>query len=139
MPVGAREFRFAVELASSGELFDENGAALEVPAEWTPEHLLLAALVRCSLTSLRYHADRAGHTVGDASGSGRALVTKRESDERYAVVEADVELAVALEPEPGPEKLSELLAKAERDCFVGASLTAKPRYGWTVNGRTIAP
>jgi hypothetical protein len=26
----------------------------------------------------------------------------------------------------------ELLAKAERDCFIGASLTVKPTYAWTV-------
>ncbi|HZS31299.1 MAG TPA: OsmC family protein [Gaiellaceae bacterium] len=138
MPVRAREFRFAVDLSASGELREENGAALDVPPEWTPEHLMLAALVRCSLTSLRYHADRVGLAVSRASGSGRVLVTKREDDERYAVVEADVELAVELEPEPGADELSDLLAKAERDCFIGASLTAKPRYGWTVNGRTIA-
>lgn len=138
MPGPARELRFAVDLTPSGELRDENGIRLELPPEWTPEHLLLAALARCSLTSLRYHADRARFEVRVASGSGRALVTKRESDERYAVVEAAVDLAVEIEPEPGPEELAELLARAERDCFVGASLTAKPRYGWTVNGRLVA-
>jgi hypothetical protein len=31
----------------------------------------------------------------------------------------------------------ELLARAERDCFVGASLTVKPRYSWTVNGEEL--
>jgi organic hydroperoxide reductase OsmC/OhrA len=138
MPVRAREFRFTVDLSAAGELREASGTVLDVPVEWSPEHLLLAALVRCSVTSLRYHADRAGFAVGDASGSCGALVTKREDDERYAVVEADVELAVELEPEPGSAELSDLLAKAERDCFIGASLTAKPRYGWTVNGRTIA-
>jgi hypothetical protein len=65
------------------------------------------------------------------------MITKRESDGRYAVVEAELELAVEIAPEP--DDLGELLAKAERDCFVGASLTAKPSYRWTVNGRTIAP
>jgi len=132
--IKARELRFTVVLGPAGELLDENSVRLDVPPEWTPEHLLLAALVRCSLTSFRYHAERVGLAVGETSGSARALVTKRESDERYAVVEADVELAVAVEPEP--DDLAELLAKAERDCFVGASLTAKPSYRWTVNGRT---
>ena len=46
---------------------------------------------------------------------------------------------VELEPEPEPGGLTGLLALAERDCFVGSSLTAKPTYRWTVNGRTIAP
>jgi len=137
MPGPARELRFAIDLLPSGELRDENGARLEVPAEWAPEHLLLAALGRCSLASLRYHAQRANLVVAHVSGETRALVTRRESDGRYAVVEATVEIAIELDPEPGADELTELLGKAERDCFVGASLTAKPRYHWIVNGRAI--
>ena len=132
MAIKARELRYAVDLGPGGELLEETGVRLDTPPEWTPEHLLLAALVRCSLASFVYHAERAGLAVGETSGSARAMVTTRESDERYAVVEVDVELAVAVEPEPADR--AELLAKAERDCFVGASLTAKPRYRWTVNG-----
>lgn len=138
MPGPARELRYAIDLLPSGELRDENGAPLHVPPEWTPEHLLLAALGRCSLASLRYHAERASLAVAHVSGETRALVTRRETDGRYAVVEANVDIAVDLEPEPGADELAELLAKAERDCFVGASLTAKPRYSWTVNGRPAA-
>ena len=33
-----------------------------------------------------------------------------------------------------PAELAALLAKAERDCFVGASLKPSPRYRWRVNG-----
>jgi uncharacterized OsmC-like protein len=134
MAIKPRELRFAVDLGPGGEFLDEGGVKLELPPEWTPEHLLLAALVRCSLASFRYHAERLGLAVGDTSGSARGMVTKRESDERYAFVEVDVELTVVLEPEP--DDLPELLAKAERDCFVGASLTTKPAYRWTVQGRT---
>jgi organic hydroperoxide reductase OsmC/OhrA len=131
----AKELRYGVDLTTSGGLTDENGVGLDVPAQWTPEHLLLAALVHCSLESLRYHAEREGVHVASASGSSRTLVTKRETDERYALVETEVELAVKLEPTPGA--LPELLALAERDCFVGSSLTAKPSYRWVVNGRTV--
>jgi organic hydroperoxide reductase OsmC/OhrA len=133
----AKELRYAVDLTAAGELRDENGVVLTVPGEWSSEHLLLAALVRCSLTSLRYHADRKRVAVRSASGNGRTLVTKREVDERYALVETEVELVLEVEPEPEPGTLAELLAPAERDCFVGSSLTAKPRYRWVVNGRTI--
>jgi uncharacterized OsmC-like protein len=135
--VKAKERRYAVDLTTAGELTDENGAALDVPAEWSPDHLLLAALVRCSLKSLRYHAERRGVDVRSTSGSSRTLVTKRETDERYALVETDVELVVELAPEPEPDALAELLALAERDCFVGSSLTATPSYRWVVNGRTV--
>ena len=137
MAGGARELRYAVDLTADGELRDENGVVLDVPTEWSPEHLLLAALVRCSLKSLGFHAGRKGVEVRSASGSSRTLVTQRQTDDRYALVETEVELAVELVPEPEPEALSALLALAERDCFVGSSLTAKPSYRWVVNGRSI--
>jgi organic hydroperoxide reductase OsmC/OhrA len=132
--IKARELRFAVDLGPAGELLDENGVKLDVPPEWTPEHLLLAALVRCSLASFEYHAKRAGVSVVGKSGAARTMITKRESDGRYAIVEAELELSVEVDREL--DDLPELLAKAERDCFVGASITAKPRYRWTVNGRS---
>jgi organic hydroperoxide reductase OsmC/OhrA len=131
MAVKARELRFAVDLGPGVQLLDENGVRLEVPEAWTPEHLLLAALVRCSLASFDYHAKRAGIAVGETSGTGRGMVTKRESDERYAFVEIELELSVALDR--APDDLPKLLANAERDCFVGASLTVKPQYRWTVS------
>jgi len=128
-----KEFRYAIELDAEGGLRTQSGAGLVTGPEWTPEHLLLAGLVRCSLDSLRHHAKRSEVEVTGASGGASALVTRRESDGRYAVVEATVELAVGLEPKPDPDALAELLAKAERDCFVGASLTAKPAYTWRVD------
>jgi uncharacterized OsmC-like protein len=134
----AKEFRYAVDLTTSGRLAEETGVALDVAEGWSPEHLLLAALVRCSLKSLRFHADRRGVDVRSASGSSGTLVTKRQTDDRYALVETDVELDVELAPEPQPDALAELLALAERDCFVGSSLSAKPNYRWIVNGRALA-
>jgi uncharacterized OsmC-like protein len=129
-----KRLSFAIGIDRAGELTVEGGGPLALPEGWQAEHLLLAALVRCSLTSLRYHAHRTG---ADAVGSGEAsgTVTKRETDGRYAFVEVDATLDVELEPEPAADALAELLAKAERDCFIGASLTTEPVYRWTVNGR----
>ena len=134
--IKAKELRYAVELSPTGELGEENGVVLETPEEWSPEHLLLAALVRCSLESFRYHA-RGVVEVGSTSGSARTLVTRRNTDRRYAMVETSVELAVGLARELGPVELSDLLELAERDCFIGSSLTDEPTYRWTVNGRRI--
>lgn len=131
MAVRAKEFRYAVDLHEGGAVRTEDGTPLDAAPEWTPEHLLLAALVRCSLQSLRYHAQRQGIEVAGATASTRALVTRRESDDRYAIVEAELDLDVRLRPTPGEDELADLLAKAERDCFVGASLTVKPTYRWT--------
>jgi uncharacterized OsmC-like protein len=132
MAAKAKEFRYAIDLDEGGSLRAEDGTRLDEDPAWSPEHLLLAALVRCSLKSLGYHARRAHIEVADAHGSARALFAQRESDDRYAAVECEVDLAVRLTPQPGEGELAELLAKAERDCFIGASLTVKPTYRWTV-------
>jgi organic hydroperoxide reductase OsmC/OhrA len=133
MAAKSKELRHAVDLRDGGSLRTEDGTALEVEPAWSPEHLLLAALIRCSLKSLTYHAQHRGITVEHPHGSARSLITKRESDDRYAVVEIEVDLDVRLSPQPGEHELAELLAKAERDCFIGASLTAKPTYRWTTS------
>ena len=137
MAVKAKELRFEVDLAADGALTEEDGVALELPAEWKPEHLLLAALVRCSLKSLHFHAARKSTKIRSASGSGRALVTRRETGGRYAVVESELELVVEIEPDATGDPLVELLTLAERDCFIGSSLTAAPSYRWVVNGRAV--
>jgi uncharacterized OsmC-like protein len=131
----AKSFSYAVSIDREQAARSEKGGS-PIPAEeeWTPEHLVLAGLARCTLTSLRYHAQRDGISVeGGADASGE--VTKRESDERYAFVQIRVDLDVTLDPVPSSPR--ELAAKAERDCFVGASLTAKPTYHWTVNGEDM--
>jgi organic hydroperoxide reductase OsmC/OhrA len=115
---------------------DAGGPPIAAGEGWSAEHLVLAGLCKCTLTSLGYHARRVGAA---ATGEARAhgVVTKRDSDGRYAFVEVDVELDVVLDPPLAGTELGELLVKAERDCFVGASLTAPPRYRWTVEGEEI--
>lgn len=132
--VKAKEFRYGIELDRAGRLTADGHAPLELDPAWTPEHLVLAGLVRCTLQSLRHHADHGGV---DFAGTARATarVTKRAGDERYAFVEIDVNLD--LELEPLPDDVRALLHKAERDCFVGASLQPSPNYRWRVNGTSI--
>jgi organic hydroperoxide reductase OsmC/OhrA len=136
--VRARTFEYAVELDGDWEAAsDRGGAPLPHDGEnWTPEHLLLAALCRCTLTSLKYHARQAGI---EARSSGRAngTVTKRDEDGRFAFVAIDVDFDVELRPTPSAGALSELLEAAERDCFVGASLRVAPVYHWTVDGTVV--
>jgi uncharacterized OsmC-like protein len=126
----AKRFEHAVSLLRDGR-FSAEDETLEVPERWTPEHSVLAGLLDCSLTSLRYHALRFGIAV-EAQGSASGVVTKRESDGRYAFVRIDVTFDISLDPKPEDTQVGELLAKAERDCFVGASLTPAPSYVWNV-------
>jgi uncharacterized OsmC-like protein len=132
----AKTFSYEVSLDRDGTVASGEGGA-PIPSEeaWTPEHLVLAGLARCTLTSLDYHARRVGVASG-GSAEARGEVTQRTTDGRYAFVRVKVDVDVTLDPPPG--NVRELLSKAERDCFVGASLTAKPRYRWTVNGEEMA-
>ncbi len=112
------------------------GSPIPREDEWWAEHLVLAGLVRCSLASMDYTAHRAGFEVVGA-GKAHGIVTKRDDDGRYAFVEVESHLEIELEPAPAPKAVRELIEKAERGCFVGNSLTAEPRYRWTVNGEEI--
>lgn len=137
MAARARVFEYAVAIDTAWDASSDRGGTALPGAEeeaWTPEHLLLAGLGRCVLTSLRHHCRRAG-VEPTARASVAGVVTRRESDGRFALVEAEVALDVSLDPLPEPEELAAVLGKAERDCFVGASLVVAPAYRWTVNGQ----
>lgn len=133
MPRPRRDYR--IELAQDGTVATERGVALDVPRAWTPEHLLLAALARCSLLALDYHARRTdvrANGAGSASGS-----VDRRPDGVWAFVDVECALDVSLEPRPSTKELAALLDRAETGCFVGSSLTPKPRYRWRVNGDEV--
>jgi uncharacterized OsmC-like protein len=134
----AKVLDYELELDRDGRLAARNGATLAVPAGFSAEHLVLAGLARCTLASLEYHSRRASiRLVGSAARvSGR--VTKRESDGRYAFVEIDADFELELDPRPDAAELTRLLVRAERGCFVAASLTAPLRYDWRVNGEVVA-
>jgi organic hydroperoxide reductase OsmC/OhrA len=112
------------------------GSAIPTDEAWSSEHLVLAGLVRCTLTSLDYSARQAGLEVA-AWGRAHGVVTKREDDGLYAFVAIETRLDVALDPATDPDAVRDLVAGAEKGCFVGNSLTARPSYHWTVNGEEI--
>ena len=115
---------------------EHSGTPAHAEPDWTAEHFLLSALARCSLSSLEYFAKRVDVRVsGTAAADG--VVTRRDSDGRFAFVQAHVSLDVELEPAPGGGELTKLLDSAEYGCFIGASLTAKPTYEWRVNGEPV--
>jgi organic hydroperoxide reductase OsmC/OhrA len=128
--VKAKVFEYAVELDRGGRLTIPGGGTFVPPEGWSADHLLLAALVRCSIDSFAYHARRAGHEV-EASGEAQGYITKHDEEGRYRFIEIDVRIDAQLTPRA--TNADELTAKAERDCFVGATLLLKPRYRWHVS------
>jgi organic hydroperoxide reductase OsmC/OhrA len=130
----AKVLDYSIELDRRYRVAADGGDPQQLPREFAPEHLTLAGLARCTLASLAYHAARAGVTVAASSAQATGRVTRRSTDGRYAFVEFECNLDVELEPSPDAETRRALLAKAERDCFVGASFVAPTRYVWRVNG-----
>lgn len=128
--VRAKVFEYAVEVDRGGRMTIPGGGQFVPPEGWSADHLLLAALVRCSIDSFTHHARRAGHEV-EAAGSAQGTITRSGDDERYRFVEIHVRIDVRLAPRA--DDADELIAKAERDCFVGASLVVKPEYEWRVS------
>jgi organic hydroperoxide reductase OsmC/OhrA len=112
------------------------GSPIPADEDWSSEHLVLAGLVRCTLTSLDYNARRAGLEV-TASGRAHGVVTKRDDDGLYAFVAIESHFELVLDPATQPGALRDLLAMAEKGCFVGNSLAARPSYRWTVNGEEV--
>ncbi len=131
MPVTAKTFGYAVEVDGAGRMTIPGGGQFVPPEGWSADHLLLAALVRCSIDGFAHHARRAGHAVAAASGSAQGSITRSGEDNRYRFVSIDIRIDVQLEPRTNEP--DDLIAKAERDCFVGASLTIKPEYTWHVS------
>ena len=138
MPTRPRVLEFDVTVDRAGDARSSlGGSPLPREAEWWAEHVVLAGLVRCTLASMDYAARRAGCNAV-SSGSAHGVVTKREEDGLYALIDIETRLAVQLAPAPEPEALPELVAKAEHGCFVSNSLTARPRHRWIVNGKEVA-
>lgn len=132
----ARVFTYGVTIdRDSTARSDWGGSPLPREEAWSPEHLLLAGLARCLLTSLGFHSKRRGVAV-EGSAAARGKVARRDTDGRFAFVEIDTELDVTFDPQPADVR--ELLARTEHDCFVSASLTVTPSYSWTVNGEEVA-
>ena len=138
MAVTAKTFEYAAEVDRTGRVSADGGPFADAPSDWKPEHLVLVGLIRCTLASLDYHARQAGIDDLVANGAASGRVTRREEDGRYAFVEIECTFEVEHEPALSPDDIAELVESAERDCFVGASLTPSPRYRWTVNGESIS-
>ncbi len=127
----AKVLEYAVEVDNGGRMTIPGGGQFVPPEGWSADHLLLAALVRCSIDSLAYHARRAGHEV-TASGEAQGSITKSGEDGRYRIRRRST-CASTRSSTPRATDVDDLLAKAERDCFIGASLTMKPEYEWHVS------
>jgi organic hydroperoxide reductase OsmC/OhrA len=134
MKVRAKHFDYWISL-DDGELSAE-GHPVTADPDLSAEHLLLAALARCSISSLEHFARQKDLEVR-ASAYAAGTVTRRAEEDRYGFVSLECKLDVRIDPEPPEAELRPLLESAEWGCFIGASLQPAPRYSWRVNGRDL--
>jgi organic hydroperoxide reductase OsmC/OhrA len=133
--VRAKHFDYWISL-DEDEAMSADGHPVKIEGDVTAEHLLLAALARCSISSLEHFASQKGIEV-HASAYASGTVTLPEESDRYGFVNFECKLNVRIEPEPPEDELRSLLDSAEWGCFIGASLKPAPRYRWRVNGRDL--
>jgi organic hydroperoxide reductase OsmC/OhrA len=134
MKVRAKHFDYWISL-DEGQLSAE-GHPAALDSELSSEHLLLAALARCSISSLEHFARQKNLEV-HASAYAAGTVTRRAEEDRYGFVSLECKLDVSIDPEPAEAELRSLLDSAEWGCFIGASLQPAPSYSWRVNGRDL--
>jgi len=130
VPITSKEMGYEVRLDADGTMRTEDDSTFATPEAWSAEHLLLASILRCTAKSLDYSARKKGIASATVSGNAKGLVRRREEDGRFAVVRTDLALDVAFDPQPDRAQLQDILTWAERGCFIGSSLTAKPVYHW---------
>jgi organic hydroperoxide reductase OsmC/OhrA len=133
--IRAKHFEYWINLGEDGSLSAE-GEPIPLGEDTTAEHLLLAGLARCSISSFAYFA-RQRNLEAKASAHASGTVTRREEDDRYAFTEIECQMDVQLKDELDPAELKTLVESAEWGCFVGASLQPAPTYKWRVNGKDL--
>jgi uncharacterized OsmC-like protein len=135
VPIRAKHFEYWVSHGEEGEL-SADGEPVPLGEDVGAEHLLLAALARCSISSLAYFA-RLKNVDVKASALASGTVSRREEDDRYGFTEIECRMDVELDGDLADDELRALSESAEWGCFVGASLDPAPRYTWRVNGRDL--
>jgi organic hydroperoxide reductase OsmC/OhrA len=133
--IRAKHFEYWINLGEDGAL-SADGDPVPLGEDVSAEHLLLAGLARCSVSSLAHFA-RQRKIEAKATAHASGTVTRREADDRYGFTDIQCRMEIELHPEPDPDELRSLLESAEWGCFVGASLNPAPTYKWRVNGRDL--
>lgn len=134
--VRAKVFEYTSQLDPDGAVRAEGGDPVALPDGWTPENLLLAALLRCITASLRHYAGPAGIAV-TVAGRAHGTVTLREDEGVFGLVAAEADVDVTLDPLPEPDAVAKLLRRAKVGCFVSNSLSVHPAFRFTVNGAPV--
>lgn len=90
---------------------------------WTPEHLFVAALVTCFVSTFSGMADLSKFSFVGLEVEAEGVLEKDASGWKFVEVKLRPMLKIGREQDR--ERANRLLEKAERSCLVARSITAK--------------
>lgn len=93
------------------------------PGLWTPEHLLVAALATCFVTTLRAVAEASKLEIVSLETSVEGVLEKTQSGFSFTGFTLSPRLTILREEDR--ERAGRLLAKAEHLCLISRSLTGR--------------
>jgi len=93
------------------------------PGLWTPEHLLVAAVATCFVSTFRAIAEISALPVEALRVSAEGALERVDGGFRFTTI--TVRPAVVVPGEPDATRTLRLLQKAERACFIARSLNAR--------------
>lgn len=91
---------------------------------WSPEHLFVAAVAGCLMTTFQAIAANSGIEVleytDDATGH-----LQRGDDRRYSIDRITLRPTVVISADSNPDRTHRLLEKAEEACLIGRSIVSE--------------
>ena len=107
------------------------------PGLWTPEHLLVAAVATCFLTTFRAMAEMSKLEVVRLEVEAEGLLEKEQSGFRITQIVVRPHLTI---PDAGErERAQRLLEKAERACLITRSLSSHVEMQASVEIGALVP
>ena len=91
---------------------------------WSPEHLFVAAVASCLMTTFRAFAANAGVEVIDYLDHSVGRL-QRGADGLYSIDRITLQPMVVISEDSSPERASRVLEKAEKVCLIGRSIRSE--------------
>lgn len=144
MAIAPFPHHYAVSLNNDGTLgvSDRPSIASGAPTqfggsgrEWSPEELLVGAVVACLKTTFDAYARRATLFVGGWNATADGVLEKSRTGPIFTVIRLHVDVNVNTGEEARAE---EVLRRAERDCIISAAIKAPIELTMTVTGAAAA-
>lgn len=91
---------------------------------WSPEHLFVASVAGCLMTTFQAIAANSGIEVLEYTDEATGHL-QRGDDRRYTIDRVTLRPTVVISADSNPEKTRRVLEKAEEACLIGRSIVSE--------------